>query len=101
MTSKDTETKTTAVETHAIDNGEFYRKSDGMEGNGESSNSMTAGRRVNGLDEEVDGEVLEHAIEALESKRTAWYAYLVTKDFWLVLLIGYVCSPLAIEDMGI
>jgi solute carrier family 35 protein F1/2 len=93
MASKNSETKTTAVETHAIGNGESYRKSNGLEGNAENGDYMTAGRRVNSRGEEVDGEVLEHAIEALEKKKTAWYAYLLTKDFWLVLLIGYVCFP--------
>jgi solute carrier family 35 protein F1/2 len=33
-------------------------------------------------------EVLQAGIEALERKKTAWWAYLATKDFWLVLAIG-------------
>lgn len=38
----------------------------------------------------VSPEVLEHGIEAIEGKKSAWYAYLTTRDFWLVLTIGYV-----------
>jgi solute carrier family 35 protein F1/2 len=80
-------TKVTGVETYAAGNGESYGKSsDGLEGNGSGSVELTPQRIAN--DEEVDPEVLEHAIQALESKKTAWWAYLTTRDFWLVLLIG-------------
>ena len=48
---------------------------------------MVGDRGVSGEDE-VDPVVLNHAIEALEKRRTAWYAYLLTRDFWLVLVIG-------------
>lgn len=73
--------KTTVVETHV---GEGYRKSgdgiDGVEGRGMEMN-------ITG-EEAVDAEVLEHAIEALEKKKSAWYAYLTTADFWIVLALG-------------
>lgn len=82
--------KVTGVETYAVGNGESYRKSsDGLEGNGSGSVEVTGQRGVTNA-EDVDPEVLEHAIQALENKKTAWWAYLTTKDFWLVLLIGYV-----------
>lgn len=90
MENKNLATKVTGVETYAVGNGEGYRKSsDGLEGNGSGSVEMT-GPRVVSNDDEVDPEVLEQAIQALENKKTAWWAYLTTRDFWLVLLIGYV-----------
>lgn len=84
-------TKTTAIETQqdmgiGHVNGETYKGSDGLEGMGEESGSMEM--RAQTADDGVDGEVLEHAIEVLEGKKKAWYAYLLTRDFWLVLLIG-------------
>jgi solute carrier family 35 protein F1/2 len=91
MASKNT-TKTTAIETQedmgiAHVNGESYKGSDGLEGPDEDSGSMEM-RPQGDVEDGVDGEVLEHAIEALEGKKKAWYAYLLTRDFWLVLLIG-------------
>lgn len=70
--------------------GETYRKSsDGLETNAHavSSLEMNGERRIE--DDDVDPEVLEHALESLEGKKKAWYSYLLTKDFWVVLLIGY------------
>jgi hypothetical protein len=88
--------KTTAVETFEARgvNGESYRKStDGLEASGIGSGSleMVGDRRVNG-EPEVNPEVLEHAIEVLETKNKKWYAYLTTRDFWFVLALGYVLS---------
>jgi solute carrier family 35 protein F1/2 len=96
MASKTTGVKTSAVETHERIVGENYKSSDGLEGNGDGSGSIeVAGERaINGGGEKVDAEVLEHAIEALEKRKTAWYAYLTTRDFWLVLMIGYVLPHL-------
>jgi hypothetical protein len=94
MASKATGVKTSAVETHERHVGDSYKSSDGLKGNGDGSGSieMVGERGVNGDGDEVDPEVLEHAIEALEKKKTAWYAYLTTRDFWIVLMIGYVLS---------
>ena len=93
MENKNSASKATGVETYAVGNGEGYRKSgDGLEGNGSGSVEMTGQRAVTNAGE-VDPEVLEHAIQALENKKTAWWAYLTTKDFWLVLLIGHVLLP--------
>lgn len=93
MASKDFGSKTTAVETFEARgvNGESYRKSsDGLEGSGEASGGMemVGERQVNG--DEVDPEVLEHAIAVLETKNNKWYAYLTTRDFWFVLVLGYI-----------
>jgi solute carrier family 35 protein F1/2 len=92
MASKTAGSKTSAIETlHDISNGDSYRKtSDGLEGNGEQSRSIEMGAREVNAEDIVDPEVLEYAIEALESKKKAWYAYLLTRDFWVVLLIGFV-----------
>lgn len=46
------------------------------------------GDRVAG--NQVDGEILEHAIENLEAKKKVWWAYLLTRDFWIIILLGYV-----------
>jgi solute carrier family 35 protein F1/2 len=91
MENKNLAAKVTGVETYERHVREGYRKSsDGLDGNGNGSGSleMTGQRDVTNSNEEVDPEVLEHAIQALENKKTAWWAYLTTKDFWLVLLIG-------------
>jgi hypothetical protein len=89
-------TRVTGVDTYAVGNGESYHKSsDGLEADGSpveviGSNGMEmTGQRVANEDY-VNPEVLEHSIQALENKKTAWWAYLTTRDFWLVLLIGYV-----------
>lgn len=76
--------KSTGIEahTHPVE-GESYKANDGLEGSG--SMEMRGERG-----EEVDAEVLEQGIEALESRGKKWYAYLLTRDFWLVLAIGYV-----------
>jgi hypothetical protein len=105
MASKTVETKTTAIETYERPLGESYRKSsDGLEGNGDESGSIEMVRNeyegvrgVNG--ENVDGVVLEHAIEVLEGKKKAWYAYLTTKDFWMVLVLGYVHLPFLLQSI--
>lgn len=46
------------------------------------------GDRVAG--NQVDAEILEHAIENLEAKKKVWWAYLLTRDFWIIILLGYV-----------
>jgi len=89
--------KTTAIEAHEIPIGESYRKStDGLEvSNGEGSGSieMIGNEGIRSIDDEVlDPIILEQAIEALEGKRTTWYAYFLTRDFWLVLAIGQILA---------
>ncbi|PSS28345.1 hypothetical protein M430DRAFT_32759 [Amorphotheca resinae ATCC 22711] len=99
MDSKTADTKTTAIETHdrALENGEDYRRSsDGLEinehGNGTTETNSDELRAANSGGEAVDAVVLEQAIEALESKKTKWYAYMTTKEFWAVLLLGQVLA---------
>ena len=92
MASQNMASKTTGVESYEVGNGQSYRKSgDGLEGNenGSGSVEMTAQRVATNDGDDVDPEVLEHGIQALENKKTAWWAYLATRDFWVVLLIGY------------
>lgn len=81
--------KTTAMETFEARgvNGESYLKS--TDGLGASGNEMIGDGYVN-RDADVNPEVLEHAIEVLETKNKKWYAYLTTRDFWFVLALGYV-----------
>lgn len=83
MASTDFDAKTTAVETHA-------RKLGNEESNdlGDGNDVSVEGPRADGSDESIDEVVLEQAIEALESKKKKWWAYLTTRDFWFVLLLG-------------
>lgn len=61
--------------------GENYRKTgaDGLQlderGHYDSSNNDVAAAE---------------GIAALESEKTSWFGYMKTKDFWIVLVIGYV-----------
>ncbi|KAH8816852.1 hypothetical protein F5884DRAFT_237098 [Xylogone sp. PMI_703] len=41
---------------------------------------------------EVDNSALEHAIETIEDKKKAWYAYFLTRDFWIVLVLGQILA---------
>lgn len=82
-------TKATALETNVSSLGEerHTKSSDGAAPEGSGSFEM-AGDRDAG--DQVDGEVLEHAIENLESKKKSFWAYLRTREFWSVLILGYV-----------
>lgn len=84
-------TRVTGVDTYAVGNGESDRKSsDGSPVEVTGSMEMTGQRVAN--EDDVAPEVLEHSLQALENKKTAWWAYLTTRDFWLVLLIGQVLA---------
>lgn len=77
--------KTTAIETHDNSLGEGYHKSDGNE------ETDISGVEINGAgvgDDAVSPEIVGQALETLEKKKTAWYAYLTTADFWFVLALG-------------
>lgn len=78
-----------AYATPLANNGQSYRKSAdlhehssdsvGMDGRGDSSDN-------------IDPEIVGGALHSLENKKTAWYAYLTTRDFWIVFLLGFVLS---------
>ena len=72
-------------ESPVVGNGQSYDKSADL--NEHSSDSMGMDRRGDS-DDTIDPEVLGDALHALENKKTVWYAYLTTKDFWIVLLLG-------------
>ena len=97
MATTDADAKTTVIETRDT-------KLANEEGNGQGGDSnevSVEGRRPPGSDESVDGIVLGRAIEALESKKTKWWAYLATRDFWFVLALGYDDSyELCQHDLG-
>jgi len=67
----------------------YHKSSDGLEGNGGNGSIKMRADANSFSGEEVDGEALEQAIEAIEGKKKKWYAYLTTREFWLVLFIGY------------
>lgn len=84
-------TRVTGVDTYAVGNGESDRKSsDGSPVEVIGSNGMEMSEHRVTNEDDVNPEVLEHSLQVLENKKTAWWAYLTTRDFWLVLLIGYV-----------
>lgn len=68
-------------------NGQSYRKS--AELHEHSSDSMGMDGRGDSSDD-IDPELVGGALHSLETKKTAQYAYFTTKDFWIVLLLGYV-----------
>ena len=90
MADKSLGTRTTAIEAFELPVGNNYRKSsDGLgEGNGDVEVTGDEVRAVEGEDN-VDEAVVAQGLQALETKKTAWYAYLTTRDFWIVLCIGY------------
>ncbi|KHJ33298.1 putative solute carrier protein [Erysiphe necator] len=58
----------------------------------EQSSRSTNDPSTTTQEEEINSEVVEHGLEALENSKTAWYAYLKTRDFWLVLALGQVLA---------
>lgn len=106
MASKDAEIKKSANETHttAIGNGASYRKSDGDFAINESGSGLGSGNGVvveeineMDMDETAPSSVeLATALQKIEGRKTKWYAYLTTRDFWIVIVLGYVlCSYMA------
>jgi solute carrier family 35 protein F1/2 len=83
--------KSTAIETHDT---KLANEDSNELGNGSNEVSVE-GQGLNGSEEAVDEGVLERGIEALEAKKTKWWAYLATRDFWFVLLLGYVFDSIA------
>lgn len=101
MASRDTETKTSAIETHAVGtvNGSSYRKSTDDFGVTTEVNNG-AGHEVEVTDAGVTREDLATAIQVIEAKKHRWYAYFTTKDFWAVLVLGYVLQLISnIEEI--
>ncbi|KAG9229527.1 solute carrier family 35 member SLC35F1/F2/F6 [Amylocarpus encephaloides] len=45
-----------------------------------------------GGDENIDPEILTRGMEGLERKNTKWYAYFLTKEFWIVLVLGQILA---------
>ena len=79
--------KATGVEAHAHTVGESYKAADEGHVVSDGSNSMEM-RGDRGGDDYADADVVAAGIEALEKKRTHWYSYVMTRDFWIVLIIG-------------
>jgi hypothetical protein len=59
-------------------------------GLGTDSEERAAGRYEMEAADGVERVELAQAINEIEGKKKAWYAYLTTRDFWIVLLIGFV-----------
>lgn len=101
MASRGNEIKTSATETHttAISAGSGNRKSNDDFGINESGSGLGNGVGVGEINEmDMAGPVpsrveLATALQMIEGRKTKWYAYLTTKDFWIVIIIGHVDPP--------
>lgn len=71
-------TKNAVAETHVTGLGTHRGES--------RSKQMAPEDRVG--DDDMTPEILGQGLEALEGKKKAWYSYLTTRDFWIVLAIG-------------
>ena len=104
MASKGAEIKTSAIETHttAIGNGASYRKSNDdfeITKSGSGSGNGVGVEEINEMDTaapEPSRVELATALQKIEGRKTKWYAYLTTKDFWIVIVLGCVLSPYTI-----
>jgi solute carrier family 35 protein F1/2 len=100
MVSKGNEIKTSAIETHttAIGDSSGYMKSNddfGVSGSGSGSGNGVGVEEINEMDiaEPIPSRIeLATALQKIEERKTKWYAYLTTKDFWIVIILGYVLS---------
>ncbi|EPQ61852.1 Bgt-5423 [Blumeria graminis f. sp. tritici] len=41
---------------------------------------------------QANTEIVQRGLEVIESKKSAWYTYLMTRDFWTVLILGQVLA---------
>ncbi len=71
------------------------KATDGLE---DSGNRSPASVRKVDYQDGVAPETLNDAVETLELKNTKWWAYFQTKDFWIVLVLGYVLHD--VEERG-
>jgi len=97
MDLKGATTKTSAIETHEVQIGSSYRNQpDGYYGAKDGPSGAQAPEVVGDYEMTngggIDREDLGHAIEVIESKKTKWYAYLLTRDFYAVLVLGQVLA---------
>lgn len=85
MASTGDDMKSAAIETHDTQLGNERANL------GDGSNEVSSGEpRATDSEDTIDPAALGQALDALEAKKTKWWAYLATRDFWIVLLIGYV-----------
>jgi hypothetical protein len=74
------ENMTTAVGSQIYD-----KASEGLQVSGSGGQDKPAIYEADGTPVESNG--LAHTIEGMESNK-AWYAYFLTRDFWIVLVLG-------------
>jgi hypothetical protein len=60
----------------------------GKDGLDDTLHTSARGSEVNSQDSMAPA-ALEHAVEVLETRNTRWYAYFLTREFWIVLLLGF------------
>lgn len=59
---------------------------------GETNGMVMNGDHVHNGDEIVGEAVVAQGLYAIEGKKKHWYTYMTTKDFWVILALGYVFS---------
>lgn len=88
---------TSAVEAHETSSSSYYHKSadneDIHDNNGNAATDGMSGRYEMDDNNENAGEDLAPVIEAIESKKKVWYAYLTTWDFWIVVILVWIDLP--------
>ncbi|KAI9743404.1 MAG: hypothetical protein M1818_003251 [Claussenomyces sp. TS43310] len=94
MSDKSVAVKTTAIESgvYPVDGSAYDKHTEEELGPSGSGGDRQSGRGVYEMGATQVGERVElaHAIDEIERKKSAWYAYLLTKDFWIVLVLGQV-----------
>jgi solute carrier family 35 protein F1/2 len=87
--------KTSAIETqiNPIDPvaGSYLKSTDG-EASGSAANGPAGVYEMRAPEDGIDRADLAHAIDEIESKKKSWYAYMLTRDFWIVLALGQVLA---------
>lgn len=84
---------TSAVETSQETSSGYYHKSADEEIHNVDGDHVAPGSAGGPYEmrhtEDESPEELDEVIEAIESKKKVWYAYLTTWDFWIVVILGY------------
>lgn len=75
----------------ATKNDEVVRTNDFGAGEGSSGNG-NGGYEMDATEGAQRVELAE-ALQEIEGKKKSWYAYLLTREFWIVLALGYVFPP--------
>lgn len=98
MDTREHEDKTEVHASESPVNDVYHDKANDGLGRNESPRFGTVTRVDAEGQDAVAPEVLEHAVDILQTKNTRWYAYFLTREFWFVIALGSVCLLLNIHD---